>query len=125
MTQPVLRLAQIWQDFHQARLSIDRLGDILNTHPETAPVPTRSALPAIRGNIEFDHVFFRYRPDGPEILHDISVQDLHGHLHVEQHVELDERLTLKTAHDQVTELEADMRRDVPEIAALGNDPRGR
>jgi subfamily B ATP-binding cassette protein HlyB/CyaB len=74
MTQPVLRLAQIWQDFHQARLSIDRLGDILNTHPETAPVPTRSALPAIRGNIEFDHVFFRYRPDGPEILHDISVQ---------------------------------------------------
>jgi subfamily B ATP-binding cassette protein HlyB/CyaB len=74
MTQPVLRLAQIWQDFHQARLSIDRLGDILNTHPETALVPTRSALPAIRGTIEFDHVFFRYRPDGPEILHDISIQ---------------------------------------------------
>jgi subfamily B ATP-binding cassette protein HlyB/CyaB len=74
MTQPVLRLAQIWQDFHQARLSIDRLGDILNTHPETALVPTRSALPAIRGVVEFDHVFFRYRPDGPEILHDISIQ---------------------------------------------------
>jgi ATP-binding cassette, subfamily B, bacterial HlyB/CyaB len=74
MTQPVLRLAQIWQDFHQARLSIDRLGDILNTHPETALVPTRSALPAIRGTIEFDHVFFRYRPDGPEILHDICLQ---------------------------------------------------
>src|SRR5258706_544008 len=51
-------------------------------------------------------------------VHDISVQDLHGHLHVEQHVELDERLTLKTAHDQVTELEADMRRDVPEIADI-------
>ncbi len=46
------------------------------------------------------------------------MQDLHGHLHVEQHVELDERLTLKTAHDQVTELEADMRRDVPEIADI-------
>ena len=74
MTQPVLRLAQIWQDFHQARLSIDRLGDILNTHPETALVPSRSALPAIRGTVEFDHVFFRYRPDGPEILHDISIQ---------------------------------------------------
>jgi ATP-binding cassette, subfamily B, bacterial HlyB/CyaB len=74
MTQPVLRLAQIWQDFHQARLSIDRLGDILNTHPESALVPTRSALPAIRGAIEFEHVFFRYRPDGPEILHDINLQ---------------------------------------------------
>jgi cation diffusion facilitator family transporter len=51
-------------------------------------------------------------------VHDISVQDLHGHLHVEQHVELDETLTLKTAHDQVTELEADMRREVPEIADI-------
>jgi divalent metal cation (Fe/Co/Zn/Cd) transporter len=51
-------------------------------------------------------------------VHDISVQDLHGHLHVEQHVELDETLTLKIAHDQVTELEADMRRDVPEIADI-------
>ncbi|TIT58490.1 MAG: type I secretion system permease/ATPase, partial [Mesorhizobium sp.] len=33
VSMPVLRLAQIWQDFHQARLSIDRLGDILNTIP--------------------------------------------------------------------------------------------
>src|SRR5215471_8814106 len=31
---PVLRLAQIWQDFHQARLSVLRLGDILNTTAE-------------------------------------------------------------------------------------------
>ncbi|MGA9392912.1 MAG: cation diffusion facilitator family transporter [Candidatus Sulfotelmatobacter sp.] len=51
-------------------------------------------------------------------VHDISVQDLHGHLHVEQHVELDERMTLKSAHDQVTELEADMRHDVPEISDI-------
>jgi cation diffusion facilitator family transporter len=51
-------------------------------------------------------------------VHDISVQDLAGHLHVEQHVELDERMTLKEAHDQVTELEADMRQDVPEIADI-------
>jgi cation diffusion facilitator family transporter len=51
-------------------------------------------------------------------VHDISVQDFAGQLHVEQHVELDERMTLKAAHDQVTELEADMRRDVPEIAEI-------
>lgn len=48
-------------------------------------------------------------------VHDISVQDLSGRLHVEQHVELDERMSLKNAHDQVTELEAHMRRDVREI----------
>ena len=51
-------------------------------------------------------------------VHDISVQDLAGQLHVEQHIELDERMTLKEAHDQVTELEADMRRDVPEISGI-------
>src|ERR1700735_1878927 len=51
-------------------------------------------------------------------VHDISVQDLAGQLHVEQHVELDERMTLKQAHDQVTELEADMRREVPEISNI-------
>jgi len=51
-------------------------------------------------------------------VHDISVQDLSGRLHVEQHVELDERMTLKEAHDQVTDLEADMRQDVPEIAEI-------
>jgi divalent metal cation (Fe/Co/Zn/Cd) transporter len=37
---------------------------------------------------------------------------------VEQHVELDERMSLKEAHDQVTELEAEMRRDIPEIAEI-------
>jgi cation diffusion facilitator family transporter len=51
-------------------------------------------------------------------VHDISVQDLAGQLHVEQHIELDERMTLKEAHDQVTELEADMRRDLPEISSI-------
>ena len=43
-------------------------------------------------------------------VHDISVQDIHGQLHVEQHVELDERLPLKEAHDRVTRLES---RDAP------------
>jgi len=51
-------------------------------------------------------------------VHDISVQDLAGRLHVELHLELDERMTMKDAHDRVTELEADMRRDVPEISDI-------
>jgi divalent metal cation (Fe/Co/Zn/Cd) transporter len=51
-------------------------------------------------------------------VHDISVQDLAGRLHVEQHLELDERLSLKQAHDQVTQLEAEMGEEVPEIASI-------
>jgi cation diffusion facilitator family transporter len=51
-------------------------------------------------------------------VHDISVQDITGRLHVEQHVELDERMNLKEAHDRVTRLEAEMKQDVPEIADI-------
>ena len=73
VTQPVLRLAQMWQDFHQTKISIARLGDILNTHPEPMFTPGRMTLPEIRGNINFEHVTFRYKVDGPEILHDINL----------------------------------------------------
>ena len=70
----VLRLAQIWQDFHQARLSIQRLGDILNTTAEPTYAAGRARLPAIRGSIKFDHVMFRYRIDGQQVLHDVSFE---------------------------------------------------
>jgi subfamily B ATP-binding cassette protein HlyB/CyaB len=71
-SMPVLRLAQMWQDFHQARLSIDRLGDILNTMPEPSFNAGRAALPAIRGQVTFEHVTFRYRVEASEVLHDLS-----------------------------------------------------
>ncbi|MEH2516378.1 subfamily B ATP-binding cassette protein HlyB/CyaB [Bradyrhizobium sp. AZCC 1610] len=72
VSMPVLRLAQMWQDFHQARLSIARLGDILNTMPEPSFSPGRAALPPIRGQVTFEHATFRYRIDGPEVLHNVS-----------------------------------------------------
>ncbi|WP_166298027.1 type I secretion system permease/ATPase [Bradyrhizobium sp. 2S1] len=74
VSAPVLRLAQIWQDFHQARLSIARLGDILNTTAEQTYSAGRARLPSIRGDIKFDHVSFRYRVDGQEVLHDVSFE---------------------------------------------------
>jgi ATP-binding cassette, subfamily B, bacterial HlyB/CyaB len=72
VSQPVLRLAQIWQDFHQARLSVARLGDILNTPAEQTYNASRSTLPAVIGSVRFEHVTFRYRVDGSEVLHDID-----------------------------------------------------
>jgi cation diffusion facilitator family transporter len=51
-------------------------------------------------------------------VHDVSVQNLKGHLHVEQHLELDERLSMKDAHDRVTLLESEIRKDVPEISSI-------
>jgi subfamily B ATP-binding cassette protein HlyB/CyaB len=74
VSQPVLRLAQVWQDFHQVRQSIQRLGDILNTPPEPAATPGRGALPTVKGTVRFDHVKFRYRLDGPEVLRAIDLE---------------------------------------------------
>ena len=68
VSQPVLRLAQLWQDFQQARISVHRLGDILNTPRESHSGPSRAALPQIAGRIRFEGVTFRYAPDGPKIL---------------------------------------------------------
>jgi subfamily B ATP-binding cassette protein HlyB/CyaB len=74
VSQPVLRLAQIWQDFHQARLSVARLGDILNTAPEMQAVAAKAALPSISGRIAFERVSFRYRIDGARILQDVDLE---------------------------------------------------
>ena len=51
-------------------------------------------------------------------VHDVSVQDLDGRLHVEQHLEMDERLPLKQAHERVSGLESEMRGDIPEISSI-------
>lgn len=68
---PVIRLAQLWQDFQQVGISVARLGDILNTPTEN---PTsRMALPNIKGQIDFEKISFRYRPDGAEILRDLNL----------------------------------------------------
>jgi ATP-binding cassette, subfamily B, bacterial HlyB/CyaB len=68
---PVLRLAQVWQDFQQVGISMSRLGDILNARTETPP--GRQALPPINGDIRFENIRFRYRPDGPAILDGVSI----------------------------------------------------
>ncbi len=74
VSQPILRLAQLWQDFQQMRVSVERLGDILNTKAEGAAEAGRAKLPPIRGDVEFDGIVFRYRSDGPEILRNISLK---------------------------------------------------
>ena len=51
-------------------------------------------------------------------VHDLSIQSLHGRLRVEQHVELDENLSLRKAHAFVSELEAEILRAAPEIDSV-------
>ena len=69
---PILRMAQLWQDFQQMRISVERLGDILNT-PTERQNAARSALPDLKGRVTFEKVSFRYRPDRPQVLRDLSL----------------------------------------------------
>ena len=69
---PVIRLAQLWQDFQQVRIAIERLGDVLN-QPMEPGSGSRTALPAIRGLVAFEGVRFRYGLDGPWTLDDINL----------------------------------------------------
>jgi subfamily B ATP-binding cassette protein HlyB/CyaB len=70
---PILRIAQLWQDFQQARISIERLGDILNTHTDGAANSAKLNLPVLKGEIKFEDVSFRYRPDAPDVIRGQSV----------------------------------------------------
>lgn len=72
VSSPVLRLVQMWQDFQQTSISVQRLGDIFNSKPEPTIDNTKTRLPEIRGDIRFDKVSFRYRPDGAEVIKNMS-----------------------------------------------------
>lgn len=78
VSEPVLRLAGLWQQFQEARVGLSRLGDILNTPVEAEFAASRSALPAIRGAITFDDVTFRYKAGGREVLRRICLDVVPG-----------------------------------------------
>ncbi|HCY2421592.1 TPA: type I secretion system permease/ATPase [Escherichia coli] len=70
VTAPVLRLAQLWQDFQQVGISVARLGDILNYPTEVSGNGIN--LPPLKGDIEFKNISFRYKPEIPRVLENVS-----------------------------------------------------
>jgi subfamily B ATP-binding cassette protein HlyB/CyaB len=72
VSDPVLRLVQMWQDFQQIGISLQRLGDIFNAKTEPAMDASKARLPAVQGHIRMESVRFRYRVDGPEVLRNVS-----------------------------------------------------
>jgi subfamily B ATP-binding cassette protein HlyB/CyaB len=72
VSQPILRLSQLWQDFQQVQVSVSRLADILNAPQEPRPTTTVNQ-PTPRGALAFKGVNFRYRQDSPKILSDINL----------------------------------------------------
>ncbi|HWR01566.1 MAG TPA: type I secretion system permease/ATPase, partial [Chlorobaculum sp.] len=76
VSNPILRLAQLWNDFQQVGISMSRLGDILNAPTEITTQKTR--LPKITGSIEFDQVSFRYRPDASDVIRQVDLKIVPG-----------------------------------------------
>jgi subfamily B ATP-binding cassette protein HlyB/CyaB len=73
VSQPIIRLSQFAQDFQQIRVSVQRIGDILNAIPESQEMRHSDAVPP-RGHIEFKGVTFRYRPNSPDVLKGINLK---------------------------------------------------
>ncbi|HGJ5855322.1 ABC transporter transmembrane domain-containing protein [Arsenophonus nasoniae] len=71
VTQPILRLAQVWQDFQHTLIALKRVGDILDEPTEFGQTGLTNTA-SLEGNIEFNHIRFRYASDMPEVLQNIS-----------------------------------------------------
>lgn len=73
VSQPLLRLVGLWQQFQQANLSVIRLGDIMNAAPEPyAMVPGR--VRGGRGLIEIEQLTFRYADHLPMLLNGLTLR---------------------------------------------------
>jgi subfamily B ATP-binding cassette protein HlyB/CyaB len=70
LSGPILRLVHMWQDFQQAKLSLDRIADIINTPPEV--VGGAITVKELKGEIVAKDITFRYTPDGPLVLDNVS-----------------------------------------------------
>jgi subfamily B ATP-binding cassette protein HlyB/CyaB len=72
VTQPVLRLSQLWQDFQQVQVSVERLGDLMDAPSERSAAIARP-LPPPKGALSMRNITFRYGPKSPYALKDVSL----------------------------------------------------
>lgn len=71
---PVMRLINQWQYFQQIRVSMERLGDIMNEETEPAFNPSRTTLPSLRGDIAMEKLAFSYTAEGGKVLDNINIR---------------------------------------------------
>jgi ABC-type bacteriocin/lantibiotic exporter with double-glycine peptidase domain len=75
VTAPILRLAQLWQNFQETALSLERLSDIID-HPQEADEDDANQIPMpeIAGDVTYENVAFRFAPSGPLQLVNINLE---------------------------------------------------
>ncbi len=73
VTSPLLRLSQLWQNFQETALSLERLSDIVDTPQEGEEDKDNIPMPLIDGGVRFENVSFRFKSPGPMQLNNINV----------------------------------------------------
>ena len=75
VTQPLLRLTQLWQNFQETALSLERLSDIID-HPQEQAEEDRAQIPMpeIQGNVTYENLSFRFAPSGPLQLVNVNLE---------------------------------------------------
>ena len=74
---PLMGLIGMWDELHEAGVSMERLGDVLDLKPEQEPkeLQSRVLLPDLQGDIRFENVYFRYGgKETPYVLENISFE---------------------------------------------------
>ena len=70
---PMLRLVNLWNEFQQTLLAVDRIGDILNS-PLELQDKNAITLSSVQGNIKVDNLSFRYNVEAPFVLKDLNLE---------------------------------------------------
>lgn len=73
-TSPLLRLIQLWQNFQETALSLERLGDILDTPQEVEAAGSNNiSMPEMQGAVCYENVSFRFASSGSPQLININL----------------------------------------------------
>jgi ATP-binding cassette subfamily B protein len=74
VTSPILRLAQLWQNFQETALSLERLADIVDTPQEAEQDRSNIPMPLIKGAVKYENVSFRFKTHGPLQLYNVNLE---------------------------------------------------
>ncbi|MFP4298881.1 MAG: peptidase domain-containing ABC transporter [Spirulinaceae cyanobacterium] len=74
VTGPMLRLAQLWQNFQETSLSLERIADIIDTPQEDEKNRRNIPMPAIVGQVRYENVSFRFKSSGPLQLDNLNLE---------------------------------------------------
>jgi ATP-binding cassette subfamily B protein len=74
VTSPILRLAQIWQNFQETALSLERLADIVDTPQEAELDRQNIPMPLIKGAVKYENISFRFKSHGPLQLYNVNLE---------------------------------------------------